>query len=115
MQEQFMEESENDRKTLEDTIFHQLDEIYDPEIMAPITQLGLIYRVEVKEESIIEVDFTLTYPGCPWGPDLERMIQGRLRKLNPWAEKVRTLQVYDPPWQINFASEELRVAMGYPI
>ena len=110
-----MEDSQKDKKEIENTIFEQMGEIYDPEIMAPITDLGLIYRVELKDESTVEIDFTLTYPGCPWGPVLEKSIHKTLKRKNEWLENIVTSMVFDPPWQIQFAKEELRIAMGYPI
>ncbi len=75
-----MEDFLKDKKELEDQLFKQMSDIYDPEIMAPITDLGLIYRVELTDEQSVEVDFTLTYPGCPWGPVLEKSIQKTLKK-----------------------------------
>ena len=66
-----MEDFLKDKKELEVQLFEQMCDIYDPEIMAPITDLGLIYRVELTDEQSVEVDFTLTYPGCPWGPVLK--------------------------------------------
>ena len=41
-----------------------LRNVEDPELAFSIVDLGLVYRVDVKETAI-EVDFTLTYPGCP--------------------------------------------------
>ncbi|HTP58228.1 MAG TPA: iron-sulfur cluster assembly protein, partial [Spirochaetia bacterium] len=47
-----------------DAVFMVLKNVEDPEIMMNIVDLGLVYRVDAKEDAI-EVDFTLTYPGCP--------------------------------------------------
>ncbi|MDC7239453.1 MAG: metal-sulfur cluster assembly factor [Spirochaetales bacterium] len=110
-----MEDSLKNRKKTEDELFKAMGDIYDPEIMAPITDLGLIYRVEVTGEHRVEVDFTLTYPGCPWGPVLDKSIKKTLKRKFDWIEEVETNMVFSPPWQIDFAKEELRVAMGYPI
>ena len=51
-----MEDSLKEKKKREDEIFLAMGDIYDPEIMAPITDLGLIYRVEVRDGNIVEVD-----------------------------------------------------------
>lgn len=110
-----MKDFQNDKKILEDEIFKQMGEIYDPEIMAPITDLGLIYRVELTDEKSVVVDFTLTSPGCPWGPVLDKSIKKTIQRKNKWVENITTNLVFAPPWQIDFAIEELRMAMGYPI
>jgi len=114
----YKEESMNDSqkyKEREEELFQQMGEIYDPELMVPITDLGLIYRVDVTGEDSAEIDFTLTYPGCPWGPVLEQSIQKILKRKCPWLQNLETNLVFSPPWQMQFAKEELRVALGYPI
>ena len=45
-------------------VLEALDRVIDPEIGLGIVDVGLVYRVEVAEDHI-EVDFTLTSPGCP--------------------------------------------------
>jgi metal-sulfur cluster biosynthetic enzyme len=63
-------------------VFEELRKVIDPELGINILDLGLVYRVEVSEEAI-EVDFTLTYPGCPLGDtireDIERTLGEALR------------------------------------
>ena len=46
-------------------IMAALKTVYDPEIPADIYELGLIYRVDVDDDSNIAIDMTLTAPGCP--------------------------------------------------
>ena len=43
-----------------------LKNVEDPELAFSIVDLGLVYRVDIRENAI-EVDFTLTYPGLPGG------------------------------------------------
>ena len=47
-----------------------LKTVYDPEIPADIYELGLIYKVDIKDDRSVEVDMTLTTPNCPAAADL---------------------------------------------
>ena len=49
---------------LEQKIVEMIKTVYDPEIPVNIYDLGLIYRIEVKEDDSVEVDMTLTAPNC---------------------------------------------------
>ncbi len=62
----------------------QLKTVIDPEMMISIVDLGLIYRVSVHQKRV-EIDFTLTYPGCPVGPMIQKDIitQSRITTIPP--------------------------------
>ena len=94
-------------------ILEYLEEVIDPEMYINIVELGLVYRVDVAENRI-EVDFTLTYPGCPLGPQIQHDIVETLKK-NTGIENIQTKLVWQPLWQPEFMSEEARVGLGYPI
>src|SRR3990170_2821910 len=50
---------------LQSDLVAALKTVFDPEIPVDIYELGLIYRLEVDDDRNIEVDMTLTAPGCP--------------------------------------------------
>jgi metal-sulfur cluster biosynthetic enzyme len=62
----------------------------------------------------IEVDFTLTYPGCPAEEIIRRDIMETVRDAFGIAT-VRATTVWTPLWGPERMSEEARVALGYPI
>ena len=94
-------------------ILDALKEIIDPEIGLNIVDVGLVYRVEPTEESI-EIDFTLTAPGCPLGDFIVAEINRVLRDNLGFKEVIANL-VWNPPWSIDFMSEDARLELGYPI
>ncbi|KKK60300.1 hypothetical protein LCGC14_3025760, partial [marine sediment metagenome] len=59
----------------------QLKTVIDPEMMISIVDLGLIYRVSVHQKRV-EIDFTLTYPGCPVGPMIQQDIITAIKDNN---------------------------------
>jgi metal-sulfur cluster biosynthetic enzyme len=96
-----------------EVILEELRNILDPELRLSIVDLGLIYRVDVHEDRI-EVDYTLTTPGCPEGPQIELEIEETLKDLTD-IDEVRVNLVWEPLWSPQRMSEELRLSMGYPV
>jgi metal-sulfur cluster biosynthetic enzyme len=94
-------------------VYELLQQVIDPELGINIVDLGLVYDVEV-DESIIRVDFTLTYPGCPLGPLIQKDIVTTLQ-ANTGIKTIETNLVWQPLWQPELMSEEARVSLGYPI
>ena len=97
----------------EDAILEQLKNVMDPELGINIVDLGLVYRVEAGDD-YLEVDFTLTYVGCPAEEMLRKDIVETLRDVFGIL-KVKARTVWTPLWQPERMSEEARVALGYPI
>jgi len=87
--------------------------VEDPELGYSIVDLGMVYRAEQMGEAI-EVDFTLTSPGCPIGEQLRTDIVLTLRQVTGKAI-VQANVVWNPPWTIERASDDIRLEMGYPI
>ena len=102
-------------KDIEDVIWSQLKTCYDPEIPVDIVELGLVYRCEVKSladgQRAVEVDMTLTAPGCGMG---EIIVQDAQEKISviPTVDDVRVELVFDPPWNQSMMSEEARLQTG---
>ena len=94
-------------------ILDELRNILDPELQLNVVDLGLIYRVEVGMDRI-EIDYTLTTPGCPEGPMIEREIRETLREITD-LDDIRVTLVWEPQWGPERMSEELRLSLGYPI
>ncbi len=100
---------------IERVIWDQLKTCYDPEIPVNIADLGLIYRVEVSPmgngERSVEVDMTLTAPGCGMGDILVQDAQEKIAII-PTVNDVRVQLVFDPPWNQSMMSEEARLQTG---
>jgi metal-sulfur cluster biosynthetic enzyme len=90
-----------------------LRNVEDPELAFSIVDLGLVYRIDVRTDAI-EVDFTLTYPGCPAEDIIRRDIVETVRDAFGIAT-VKATTVWAPLWGPERMSEEARVALGYPI
>ena len=100
---------------IEKIVHDQLRTCYDPEIPINIVDLGLIYRCDISREDdnnrSIEVDMTLTAPGCGMGEILVHDVQTKLA-LIPTVTSVKVELVFDPPWNHTMMSEEARLQTG---
>jgi len=102
-------------KDIEDVIWAQLRTCYDPEIPVNIVDLGLIYRCEIDSrpdgQRSVNVDMTLTAPGCGMGEILVQDAQEKIAVI-PTIADVRVDLVFDPPWNQSMMSDEARLQTG---
>lgn len=94
-----------------DEVRAALSAIVDPEIGLPITDLGLVYEVEVSEEGNVEVTYTLTSLGCPAGPVIDGGIKDAVAAL-AGVRALKTTIVFRPAWSPERMSEEAKAALG---
>jgi metal-sulfur cluster biosynthetic enzyme len=95
-------------------VYEVLKQVEDPELAINIVDLGLVYHVVVQQGGRVDVDFTVTYPGCPAAQDIYDQIIEKVRTLEGVTE-VSPHLVWDPPWRYSFMSEAARLELGYPI
>jgi probable FeS assembly SUF system protein SufT len=97
-----------------DHVWDALRTVYDPEIPVNIVDLGLIYDVDVTtvgNRQRVDIEMTLTAPGCGMGPVLVDEIKERLR-LVPFVDEVCVELVFDPPWSRDRMTEEAQLELG---
>jgi probable FeS assembly SUF system protein SufT len=100
---------------LEQSAWDQLKTCYDPEIPVNIVDLGLVYSLSVKPHqeggSEVNVQMTLTAPGCGMGPILASEARQKILTLDGVTEANVDL-VWDPPWTPDRISEEGKQKLG---
>ena len=94
-------------------IMNALSGVYDPEINVPITDLGLVYRVDLDGNNV-EIDFSLTSPGCPLADYLENEIRTAISAVSG-VGRITTNLVWTPYWGPELMNEEARLSLGYSI
>lgn len=102
------------QQDVEEAVWEQLRNVYDPEIPVNIVDLGLVYRCEIKplqKGFDIEIDMTLTAPGCGMGYVLASDACGKV-KLIPEVKAVDCQIVFDPPWDSSMMSEAAKLETG---
>lgn len=84
--------------------------VIDPELHINIVDLGLIYDVR-EEGGEVEVEMTLTTPGCPLAPVIDKLVREAVMKVEGIREVSLEL-IWDPPWTQEMMSEEAKVELG---
>ena len=96
---------------LYEAVVSALKEIYDPEIPVNIYDLGLIYGVEVDDESDVTVTMTLTTPHCPVAETMPGEVELRAASV-PGVRDAEVNLVWDPPWGPDKMTDEARLELG---
>lgn len=101
-----------DERIDEAQVWQALESVYDPEIPVNLRSLGLIYRVSIDQDRhSVNIDMTLTAPGCGMGPVLVGDVEHRVAMV-PNVKKVAVELVFDPPWSRDMMSEEAQLETG---
>ena len=96
---------------LKDKIVLEIKKIYDPEIPVNIFELGLIYKIEVKDQKRVNIEMTLTSPNCPVAESLPNMVKKNILNLDG-VEDVDLKLVWDPPWTKDKMSEAAKLELN---
>ena len=96
---------------VEDQVIAALRTVHDPEIPVNIYDLGLIYDTTIHETGTIEIEMSLTAPGCPVAGEMPGEVARAVAAL-PGAGEVTVRLVWDPPWTQDLMSEDARLALG---
>ena len=100
---------ETERLTAE--IVAALKTVFDPEIPADIYELGLIYKVDLKDDRSVDVMMTLTTPNCPAAGELPTMVENAIASV-PGVGIVNVNLVWDPAWTPDRMSDEARLVLN---
>ncbi|MBI9069478.1 MAG: DUF59 domain-containing protein [Salinivirgaceae bacterium] len=98
------------KQELEEKLVAELKTIYDPEIPVNIYDLGLIYNLK-EEAGKLEVEMTLTAPGCPVADQIIQEIKDKMELVDGIEEATINL-VFDPPWDMEMMTEEAKLELG---
>ena len=72
---------------------------------------GLIYRLDVSNADLIDIDMTLTAPGCPVAGEMLRHVE-KAALLVPGTKAAKVNLVFDPPWDAQKMSDEAKLELG---
>ena len=104
--------TQEEKTTIEERIVDVLKTVYDPEIPVDIWNLGMIYRIEVKEGGTVEVDMTFTAPNCPAADFILEDVRTKIESVEGVTDAVVNL-VFEPAWDQSMMTEEARVELGF--
>ncbi len=98
-------------------IYQQLATVMDPELHVNIVDLGLIYDVIINNQTSnseknirVCVKMTLTTPGCPLAPEIDRLVREAIKPLGEY--EIELELVWEPAWTKDRMSEEAKLQLG---
>lgn len=102
----------------EESLRETLQKVVDPELHMNIVELGLVYKVDVLKQGgpvpDVEVEMTLTSPGCPYGPMILAQIPTAIKQdYGDHVGEVNVGLTFTPPWDpATMASEDVQFELG---
>ena len=103
--------SQAELDALTDQLIEKLKTVFDPEIPVDIFELGLIYKIDVDDDMKVDIDMTLTAPGCPVAGQMPGWVEEAVRRV-PGVKDVKVTMTFDPPWDPSRMSEEAKLELN---
>ena len=94
----------------EDQVKAALRKVKDPELNLNILDLGLVYTIAV-DDSAVNIDMSLTSPGCPSGPEIMTGAEQAIRAI-PGVSDVTVNLVWSPFWSPERIEPRIRAYLG---
>lgn len=104
--------TQEEKTQIEERIVDVLRTVYDPEIPVNIYDLGLIYKVDVKDNGDVDIDMTFTAPSCPAADFILEDVRQKVDSVKG-VENATVNLVFEPEWDRGMMSEEARVELGF--
>ena len=89
-----------------------LKTVFDPEIPVNIYDMGLIYKIDIDDDSSLHVDMTLTAPNCPAADFIFEDARIKLESIDG-INTVDLQLVFEPEWNKDMMSEEAKLELGF--
>ncbi len=94
---------------IKEQVYERLATVMDPELHIDIVSLGLIYNVVV-ESKRIKVVMTLTTPGCPLAPVIDKLVREALSSFGD--HQIELELIWEPAWTKDRMSDEAKLKLG---
>mgnify|MGYP002520892537 CR=1 FL=1 len=104
--------TQEEKTKIEERIVDVLKTVYDPEIPVNIYDLGLIYKVDVKDNGDVDIDMTFTAPSCPAADFILEDVRQKVDTIEGVANANVNL-VFEPVWDQSMMTEEAKVELGF--
>ena len=104
--------TQEERSTIEGRIVDVLKTVYDPEIPVDIYELGMIYKIDVRDDATVDIDMTFTAPNCPAADFILEDVRTKVESVEG-VKGCNVNLVFEPAWDQSMMSEEARVELGF--
>ena len=106
-----MSTSQQEIERLTEQMIEKLKTVFDPEIPVDIYELGLIYKVDISDDHIVDITMTLTAPSCPVAGEMPGWVHDAVLTI-PEIKSCKVDLVFDPPWHPSRMSDEAKLQLN---
>ena len=115
--------TQEEKTLIEEHIVDVLKTVYDPEIPVNIYDLGMIYKIDVRDDAtyggqddgphaLVDLDMTFTAPNCPAADFILEDVRTKVESVAGVTASNVNL-VFEPAWDQSMMSLEARVELGF--
>lgn len=97
---------------IEEKIVEMLKTVFDPEIPVNVYDLGLIYKIDLADDGIANIDMTLTAPNCPAADFIADDIKEKVNSIEGVKDANINI-VFEPEWNQDMMSDEAKLELGF--
>jgi FeS assembly SUF system protein len=103
---------QEEKTKIEERIVDVLKTVYDPEIPVDIYELGMIYKIDVRDDGVVDIDMTFTAPNCPAADFILEDVRTKVEGVEG-VKSANINLVFEPAWDQSMMSEEARIELGF--
>jgi FeS assembly SUF system protein len=103
--------TQEEKTKIEERIVDVLKTVYDPEIPVDIWNLGMIYKIDVKDDGTVDMDMTFTAPSCPAADFILEDVRTKVESVEG-VKSANVNLVFEPVWDQSMMSDEARTELG---
>ena len=103
--------TQQEKTQIEERIVDVLKTVYDPEIPVNIFDLGMIYKIDVQDDSNVELDMTFTSPSCPAADFILEDVRTKVESV-VGVKSANVNLVFEPEWDQSMMTDEARIELG---
>jgi len=104
--------TQEEKTKIEERIVDVLKTVYDPEIPVDIWNLGMIYKIDVKDDGTVDMDMTFTAPSCPAADFILEDVRTKVESVEG-VKSANVNLVFEPVWDQSMMSDEARTELGF--
>ncbi|MDD6953124.1 MAG: metal-sulfur cluster assembly factor [Prevotella sp.] len=104
--------TQEEKTQIEERIVDVLKTVYDPEIPVDIWNLGMIYKIDVKDDGTVDMDMTFTAPSCPAADFILEDVRTKVEGVKG-VKSANVNLVFEPAWDQSMMSDEARTELGF--
>ena len=104
--------TQEEKTNIEERIVDVLKTVYDPEIPVNIYDLGMIYKIDVKDDGSVDMDMTFTAPSCPAADVILEDVRTKVESVKG-VKAANVNLVFEPAWDQSMMSDEAKIELGF--